>query len=176
MKEQISWESQLSLTQYNSSLLHCIPSLRLLASIVPEKSLRKNLTLAYIERRKNKRTNEQISQESLLSLTQYKLSLLHCIPSLRLLAFIVPEKSLMKNLTLAYMERRKNERTNQQICRENPLSLTRCRSSLLHFIPNLRLLAFIVPEKSLTKNLTYLVHVYLELYNIKKKGTFEPVT
>ena len=45
-------------------------------------------------------------------------------------------------------------------------------SPLLHCIPSLRLLAFIVPEKSLTKNLTYLAHVYLELYNIKKKGHF----
>ena len=74
------------------------------------------------------------------------------------------------------MERRKNERTNEHICRESPLSLTQCKSSLLHCIPSLRLLAFIVPEKSLTKNLTYLAHVYLELSNIKKKGTFEPVT
>ena len=56
---------------------------------------------------------EQINQESPLSLTQCKSSLLHCIPSLRLLAFIVPEKSLRKNLTLAYMERSKNERTNE---------------------------------------------------------------
>ena len=56
---------------------------------------------------------EQISQESPLSFTQYKSSLLHCIPSLRLLALIVPEKSLTNNLTLAYMERRKNERTNK---------------------------------------------------------------
>ena len=124
-----------------------------------------------MERRKNERTNEQISRESPLSLTRYYSSLLHCIPSLRLLAFIVPEKSLTKNLTLAYMERRKNERTNEQISRESPLSLTRYKSSLLHCIPSLRLLAFIVPEKSLTKNLTYLAHVYLELYNKKKKGT-----
>ena len=71
---------------------------------------------------------------------------------------------------------KKNERTNEQISRESPLSLTQYKSSLLHCIPSLRLLAFIVPEKSLTKNLTYLAHVYLELYNIKKKGTFEPVT
>ena len=169
MKEQISRESPLSLTRFYSSLLHCISSLKLLAFIVPVKSLTKNLTLAYIERRKNKRTNEQISQESPLSLTRYKSSLLHCIPSLRLLVFIIPEKSLTKNLTLAYMERRKNERTNEQISRESPLSLTRCKSSGLHCVRSLRLLAFIVPEKSLTKNLTYLAHVYLELFKIKKK-------
>ena len=89
MKGQISRESPLSLTRYNTSLLHCIPSLRLLASIVPEKSLTNNLTLAYIERRKNNRTNEQISRESPLSLTCYNSSLVHCISSLRLLAFIV---------------------------------------------------------------------------------------
>ena len=57
-----------------------------------------------MERRKNERLNEQISRESPLSLTRYKSSLLHCIPRLRLLAFIVSEKSLTKNLTLAYME------------------------------------------------------------------------
>ena len=113
MKEQKSQESPLSLMQYKSSLLHCIPSLRLLAFIVPEKSLTKNLTSAYMERRKKERLKEQISQESTLSLTGYKSSLLHCIPSLRLLAFIVPEKSLMKNLTSAYIGRRKNERTNK---------------------------------------------------------------
>ena len=122
-----------------------------------------------MERRKNERLNEQISQESPLSLTRYKSLLLHCIPSLRLLAFIVPEKSLTKNLTLAYMERGKNGRLNEQISRESPLSLTRYKSSLLHCILSLRLLAFIVPEKSLTENLTYLAHVYLELYNKKKK-------
>ena len=33
--------------------------------------------------------------------------------SVRLLAFTVPEKSSMKNLTLAYIDRRKNERTNK---------------------------------------------------------------
>ena len=101
MKEQmkkISGESPLSLTPYRSSLMHRIPNLRFLALIVPEKSSMKNLTLAYMERRKNERTNEQISRESPLSLTQYKSSLLHCIPSLRPLAFIVPEKSLTKNL------------------------------------------------------------------------------
>ena len=139
--EQISRESPLSLTRYKSSLLNCIPSLRLLAFIVPEKSLTKNLTLAYIERRKNDRTKEQISRECPLSLTRYKSSLLHCIPSLRLLAFIVPEKSLTKNLTLAYMERRKNEGTNEQISLECPLSLTRYKSSLLHCIPSFRILA-----------------------------------
>ena len=155
--EQISRESPLSLKRYkSSSLLHCIPSLRLLAFIVPEKSLTKNLTLAFRDRRNNERTIEQISRESPLSLKRYKSSsLLHCIPSLRLLAFIVPEKSLTKNLTLAYIERRKNERTIEQISRESPLSLKRYKSSsLLHCIPSLRLLAFIVPEKSLTKNLT----------------------
>ena len=52
-----------------------------------------------MERKKNERTNEQISRESPLSLTQYKSSLLHYIPSLRLLAFI------------ASMERKNNERT-----------------------------------------------------------------
>ena len=55
MKEQIRPESPLSVTQYYSSLLHCIPSLRLLDDIVLEKSLTKNLTLAYIERRKKKK-------------------------------------------------------------------------------------------------------------------------
>ena len=73
-----------------------------------------------MERKKNERLNEQISQESPLSLTQYKSSLLHCIPSLRLLAFIVPEKSVTKNLTLVYIERRKNERTNEQNKRRKP--------------------------------------------------------
>ena len=48
-----------------------------------------------------------------LSLTRYKSSLLHCIPSLRLLAFIVPEKSVKKTLTLAYIDIMKNERTNE---------------------------------------------------------------
>ena len=113
MKEQISRESPLSFTRYISSLLHCIPSLRLLAFIVPEKSVAKNLTLAYKERKKKERTDEQISRESPLSHTGYKSSSLQSIPSLRLLAFIVPEKSLRKNLTLVYMERRKNERTNK---------------------------------------------------------------
>ena len=73
-----------------------------------------------MERRKNERLNEQISQESPLSLTQYKSSLLHCIPSLRLLAVIVPEKSVTKNLTLVYIERRKNERTNEKNKRRKP--------------------------------------------------------
>ena len=68
-----------------------------------------------MERKKNEGTDEQISQESPLSLTQYKSPSLQSIPSLRLLAFIVPEKSLTKNLTLTYMERKKNERTNEQI-------------------------------------------------------------
>ena len=108
-----------------------------------------------MERKKNekkkKKTNEQISRESPLSLTRYKSSLQHCIPSLRLLAFIIPEKSVMKNLTLAYTERRMNERTNEQISQKSTLSLTRQKSTLLHCIPSLRLLAFIVPEKSLTK-------------------------
>ena len=44
MKEQISRERQLSLTRYNSPFLHTISNLRLLAFIVPEKSLTKNLT------------------------------------------------------------------------------------------------------------------------------------
>ena len=88
MKEQVSRESPLSLTRYNSSLLHCIPSLRLPASIVPEKSLTKNLTIAYMERRKNERTYEQISRESPLSLTRCGSSLLHCIPSLILTNFL----------------------------------------------------------------------------------------
>ena len=106
---------------------------------------------------KKKTTNEQISRESPTSLTRYKWSsLLHRIPSLRLLASIVPMKSLTKNLTLTYIERRKNKRT-------------RCKSSLLYCIPSLRLLSFIVPEKTLTKHLTYLAHNYLELYNIKKE-------
>ena len=73
-----------------------------------------------MERKKNERLNEQISQESPLSLTQYKSSLLHCIPSLRLLAVIVPEKSVTKNLTLVYIERRKNERTNEKNKRRKP--------------------------------------------------------
>ena len=61
-------------------------------------------------------TDEQINQESPLSLTGYKSqSLPHCIPNLRLLAFIVPEKSLTKSLTLTYTEKKKNERTNEQI-------------------------------------------------------------
>ena len=41
---------------------------------------------------------------------RYKSPLLHCIPSLRLLACIVPEKSLTKNVTFAEKERRKNEK------------------------------------------------------------------
>ena len=68
-----------------------------------------------MERKKNEGTDEQISQESPLSLTQYKSPSLQSIPRLRLLAVIVPEKSLTKNLTLTYMERKKNERTNEQI-------------------------------------------------------------
>ena len=107
-----------------SSLLHCIPSLRFLAFIVPEKSVTKNLTLAYIGRRKNERTNKQISRESPLSLTRYKSSLLHGIPSLRLLAFILLQKSLTKNITLAYMEKKKNEGTNEQISRKPIISNT----------------------------------------------------
>ena len=75
----------------------------------------KNLTLVYMERRKNERLSEQISRESPLSITRYKSSLLHSIPSLRLLSSIVPEKSLTKNLTLTYLEKKKNERTNEQI-------------------------------------------------------------
>ena len=67
MKEHISRKSTLSLTRYNSSLLHCIPSLRFLAFIVAEKSVTKDLALAYTERRNNERTNEQISRESPLS-------------------------------------------------------------------------------------------------------------
>ena len=47
-----------------------------------------------MERRWNERLNEQISQEIPLSLTRYKSSLLHCISSLILLAFLVPEKSV----------------------------------------------------------------------------------
>ena len=78
----------------------------------------------------------------------------------------------MKNLALAYMERRKNERSNEQISQESPLSLTQYKSLLLPCIPSLGLLAFIVSEKSLTENLSYLAHVYLELCNKKrKKGT-----
>ena len=61
--------------------------------------------------RKNERTNKP--RKPIVSYIRYKSSLLNCIPSLRLLAFIVLEKSLTKNLTLAYMERRKNERTNK---------------------------------------------------------------
>ena len=67
MKEQISRESPLPLIRYNSSLLHCIPSLRLLAFIVAEKSLTKNLTLAYIEGRKNERKNKP--RKSIVSYT-----------------------------------------------------------------------------------------------------------
>ena len=104
-----------------------------------------------MEGKQNERTDEQISQESPLILTWYKSNALKTKPSLRLLAFIVPENSLTKNFTLAYIGRRKNERTNERISQESPLSLTRYKSSLLHCIPNLRLLAFIVPEKSLTK-------------------------
>ena len=55
---------------------------------------------------------EQISQESSVSLTRYKSSLLHCIPSFSPLAFIVPEKSLTKNLTLASIGRR-NKHSDQ---------------------------------------------------------------
>ena len=149
-EEQIKQESPLSLTRYKSPSLQSIPSLKLLAFIVPEKSLTKNLTLAYMERKKNERTDEQISRESPLSLTGLKSSSLYDIPSLRLLAFIVPEKSLTKNLTMAYMETKKNERTEEQISRESPLSLTQYKSSL-QSIPILRLLAFTVSEKSLTK-------------------------
>ena len=50
-----------------------------------------------MERKKNERTDEQISQESSLSLTQYKSPSVQSIPRLRVLAFIVPEKSLTKN-------------------------------------------------------------------------------
>ena len=103
-----------------------------------------------MERRKNERTNEQISQESPLSLTRYKSSLLHWIPNLRLLAFIVPEKSVTKNLTLAYMERRKNE-LNEQISRESTCLLQDISHHYCIAYLSLRLLAFIVPEKSLTK-------------------------
>ena len=125
--------------------------------MVLEKSLMKNLALVYMERKKNERTIEQTSHESPMSLTQYKSSLLQCIPSLGLLASIVPEKSLMKNLTLVYRKNKKNERKDEQISQESPLSLTRYKSSLLHCIPSLRLLASIVPEKSLTKNLTLVI-------------------
>ena len=100
-----------------------------------------------LERRRMK---EQISQESPWSLTQLKSSLLHCILSLWLLRFIVPEKSLTKNSILVYIERKKNERIIEQISPETPLSLTQYKSSL-HCIPGLKLLAFIIPEKSLTK-------------------------
>ena len=60
-----------------------------------------------MERGKNERLNEQISRESPLSLIRYKSSLLHCIPSLRLLAFVVPGISYAEYLTLAYICRRK---------------------------------------------------------------------
>ena len=126
----------------------------LLAFIVPEKSLTQNLSLTYMERRKDERTNKQISLECPLSLTRYKSSLLHFIPSLRHLAFIVPEKSFTKHITMAYMERKKNERTDKQINPESPLSLTQYKSSFFHCIPLLRFLAFIVSEKSLTKHMT----------------------
>ena len=66
-----------------------------------------------MERKKNERTDEQISQESPLSLTQYKSPSLQSIPRFRLVTVIVPEKSLTKNLTLTYVERKMNERTNE---------------------------------------------------------------
>ena len=91
--------------------------MRLLAFVVPEKSVTKNLTMAYIERTKIGRTHEQISRESPLSLSRHESSSLQGILSLRFLAFRVPEKSLTKDLTLTYMERSKNERTNEQISR-----------------------------------------------------------
>ena len=57
---------------------------------------------------------EQISQESRLSLTRYKSSLLNCIPSLRTLAFIVPEKSLREKFNIGlYGRKMENERTNK---------------------------------------------------------------
>ena len=68
-----------------------------------------------MERKKNEGTDEQISRESPLSLTRYKSPSLQSIPSLSLLAVIVPEKSLTKNLTLTYLEKKKNERTNEQL-------------------------------------------------------------
>ena len=149
--EQISLESPLTLTRCKSSLLHFIPSLRILVFIVTENPLMKNLTLAYIVRKKNERIIEQISWASPLSLTQYKSSSLHCIPSLRFLAFIIPVKSLTRNLPLASEERGKMK---EQISLESPLSLTQYKSSLLHIIPSLRILAFLFPENSLMKNLT----------------------
>ena len=117
LNEQISREKPLSLTQYKSSLLHCIPRLRLLAFIVPEKSLTKNLTLAYIERRKNETINEQLAEKAHCLLHNKIHHYCIAYQVLRFLAFIVPERSLTKNLTLAYVERRKNERTNEQISR-----------------------------------------------------------
>ena len=93
MKEQISRESSWSVTQLK---YHCILNLKFLPFIVPEKSLTKNSKLVYMERKKNDRIIEQISQESPSSL-----------------AFKNPGKPLTRNIPLGSMERKKNERTNK---------------------------------------------------------------
>ena len=63
--------------------------------------------------KKNEGTDEQISQESPLSLTQYKSPSLQSIPRLRLLAVIVPEKSLTEKFNIDLYGEKKNERTNE---------------------------------------------------------------
>ena len=57
-KEKISLEMPLPLTQYNNLSLYAVPSLTLLAHTVHEKSLTKNLTWIYMERKE-----EGISKE-----------------------------------------------------------------------------------------------------------------
>ena len=86
----------MSLTWYKSPSFQSIPSLRLPALIVPEKSLTKNLTLTYMERKKNERTNEQIS-------------------SYTIQVIVIALNIKFEASRLAYMERKKNERTNEQI-------------------------------------------------------------
>ena len=76
-----------------------------------------------MQRQKNERKDEQISRDSPLSLTRYKSPILHCIPSLRLLAFVVPVKSLKKNnIGLLSREGRIGEQMNKEADKAHYLS------------------------------------------------------
>ena len=99
MKEQMNKQSEKAhclLHDICQTHFKTIPSLRLLAFIVLEKSLTKKLILTSMVRKEKWENNEQISRGSPLSLTQYKSSIFHCIPSLRLLDWPIWKERRMK--------------------------------------------------------------------------------
>ena len=166
-RQKLITESWFSFSQYTWPLSRCtlVPNFKILGAVVPEKYFDTNFPMYYNGVRDGKRRQKLISA-SWFSFPQYTLPLSRCIQNLKAGSHISLE------ICDKFLLERKKTRSIKGMISRRPILLH--NTLYPKFVPNFKILASVVPEKSLTKKKVYThnTHTYIHTLLLKRQKPY----